>query len=345
MRAGISCDCKIRKRILEDTILYLELDQASAYRRSMRAAVNEAFGGPEVLVVREMAEPHACSGQLRVRVSAAGLNPMDWMFIADDDLGRRLRDARAVQPALALTLPSVFGHDFAGVVDEIGDGVTGFAIGDRVFGGALSRAVADYAVVVPNEVHHTPSGVDDVTAAALDVAARTAAAALAVIKPEIGDTVLIGGAAGGVGSFAVQLACIAGARVIGTASQKSFEYLRALGAEPVEYGERLISRVRAIAPSGITAAVDLFGSETADVAIELGVSRARISMIAGQLPGVTTVAGFQAAPGTLEHVASLIAKGTLKVPIAATFPIEKIREAVALQASRHVQGKIVITLS
>ncbi|HEY3805597.1 MAG TPA: NADP-dependent oxidoreductase [Kofleriaceae bacterium] len=307
----------------------------------MRAAVNERFGGPDVLEVRDIPEPHARSGQLRVRVSAAGLNPMDWMFIADDDLGRRLREARAAQPGLALTLPAVFGHDFAGVVDEVGDGVAGFAVGDRVFGGALSRAVADYAVVVPGEVHHTPNGVDDITAGALDVAARTAAAALAVIKPGIGDTVLIGGAAGGVGTFAVQLARIAGARVIGTASETSFEYLRGLGAEPVQYGDGLRERVRM---SGVTAAADLFGTETAALALELGVPAARISMIAGQLPGVTTVAGFQAVAGTLEHVAALIAEGKLEVPIAATYPIEKIREAVTRQASRHVQGKIVVTL-
>jgi NADPH:quinone reductase-like Zn-dependent oxidoreductase len=306
----------------------------------MRAAINETFGGPEVLEVRDIAEPHARAGQLRVRVSAAGLNPMDWMFIADDDLGRRLRDARGA----AQMLPSVFGHDFAGVVDEVGDGVTGFAVGDRVFGGALSRAVADHAVVVPDEVHHTPNGVDDITAATLDVAARTAAAALAVIKPGIGDTLLIGGAAGGVGTFAVQLARIAGARVIGTASEKSFEYLRGLGAEPVKYGDGLGERVSTLASSGVTAATDLFGTETAKLALELGVPAARISMIAGQLPGVTTVAGFQAVAGTLEHVAALIAEGKLKVPIAATYPIEKIREAVTLQATRHVQGKVVVTL-
>jgi len=310
----------------------------------MRAVINEKFGGPEVLEVRDIAEPHARSGQLRVRVSAAGLNPMDWMFIADDDLGRRLRDARAAQPGLALTLPSGFGHDFAGVVDEVGEGVAGFAVGDRVFGGALSRAVADHAVVLPEEVHHTPSGVDDVTAATLDVAARTAAAALAVIEVRVGDTVLIGGAACGVGVFAVQLARIAGARVIGTASQTSFEYLRGLGAEPVEYGDGLRDRVIKLAPSGIAAAIDLFGTETASLALELGVPAARISLIAGQLPGVTTVAGFQAEAGTLEYVARLIAEGRLKVPIAATYPIERIREAVSFQASRHVKGKIVVTL-
>lgn len=310
----------------------------------MRAAINERFGGPEVIEVRDIAEPHARSGQLRVRVTAAGLNPMDWMFIADDDVGRRLRDARATQPGLALTLPAVFGHDFAGVVDEVGDGMVGFAVGDRVFGGALSRAVADHAVVASGEVHHTPDGVDDITAATLDVSARTAAAALAVIEPRAGDTLLIGGAAGGVGTFAVQLARLSGARVIGTASEKSFDYLRGLGAEPVRYGDGLGDRVKGLAPSGVTAAIDLFGTETANVALALGVPAARISMIAGQLPGVTTVAGFQAVAGTLERVAALLAEGKLKVPLAATYPLERIREAVAHQATRHVQGKIVVTL-
>lgn len=310
----------------------------------MRAAINEKFGGPEVLELRDVAEPHAAWGQLRVRITAAGLNPMDWMFIADNELGRRLREARASRPGLALTLPAVFGHDFAGVVDEVGDGVVGFCIGDRVFGGALCRAVAEYAVVVPDEVHHTPDGVDDLTAATLDVAARTAAAALAVIQPGGGDRVLIGGAAGGVGTFAVQLARLAGARVIGTASARSFDYLRGLGADPVTYGDGLIERVRRMAPSGITAASDLFGTETASVALELGVPAVRISMIAGQLPGVTTVAGFQAVAGTLERIAALLAEGKLKVPIAATYPVEQIRDAVTLQASRHVQGKVVVTL-
>ncbi len=308
----------------------------------MRAVLNERFGGPEVLEVREVAEPHAGAGQLRVRVSAAGLNPMDWMFIADDDLGRRLRDARAAQPGLGMTLPAVFGHDLAGVVDEVGAGVTGFAPGDRVFGGALSRAVAEYAVVVPSEVHHTPSGVDDVTAATLDVAARTAAAALAVIQPGAGDTVLMGGAAGGVGTFAVQLARLAGARVLGTASEASFDYLRGLGAEPVQYGDGLRERLASIR---LTAAADLFGTETAELALELGVPAGRIAMIAGQLPGVTTVAGFQAVEGTLERVAAWIAEGKLTVPIAATYPIEEIRDAVTLQASRHVRGKVVVKLA
>jgi NADPH:quinone reductase-like Zn-dependent oxidoreductase len=299
----------------------------------------DSFGGPEKLEIREVPEPHAGPGQLRVHVTAAGLNPMDWVMTANDEAGARF----------GLSLPTGFGTDYAGVVDEVGDEVTDFKVGDRVFGCALSRSVADYVLVSPSGTigdgaHHTPEGVDDKTAATLDIAARTASAALAAIAPGDGDTVLIGGAAGGVGVFAIQLARIAGAKVIGTASGSSFEYLRSLGAEPVTYGEGLAERVRAIAPDGITAATDLYGTETVDAARELGVPDARISTIAARVDGVTAVSGAQAAPGTLEHVADLVATGQLMVPIAATYPVEQIREAVKFQAGRHAHGKVVVTL-
>lgn len=303
----------------------------------------DSFGGPEVLRLRDVPELHAGANQLRVRVSAAGLNPMDWMFIADDELGSKLRAARRAM-GLGGHLPEGFGHDYAGVVDEVGDGVTGFVVGDRVFGGALSRAVADYAIVAPEEAHPTPDGLDDITAATLDVSARTASAALAAIKPSEGDLVLIGGAAGGVGVFAVQLARFAGARVIGTASAASFDYLRSLGAQPVAYGEGLAARIRALVSDEITAAADLFGTETVHAALELGVPAERIVTIAAQVPSVTAVSGMQAAPGALARVAELVANGKVRVPIAAIYPVEQIREAVAAQASRHTKGKIVVTL-
>ena len=288
----------------------------------------ESFGGPEVLDVSEVAEPHAGPGQLRVRVSAAGLNPMDWAIIADADLG----SAFGVQP------PTGFGYDFAGVVDEVGEEVTGFAAGDRVYGGAMSRAVADYVVVDPtqDEVLHTPEGVDDVTASTLDIASRTATAALDAVALRDGDTVLIGGAAGGVGVFAVQLARLTGARVIGTASEGSFDFVRQLGAEPI----------RAVAPAGITAAADLFGTETAYAALELGVPAERVSTIAARDPNLTAkaVGGVNAERGALEKIAQLIAEGRFTVPIAARYPIEQIRDAVAFQAARHARGKVVIEL-
>jgi NADPH:quinone reductase-like Zn-dependent oxidoreductase len=265
---------------------------------------------------------------------------MDWFITADAETAVRF----------GLRLPVGFGTDYAGAVDQVGTEVTGFAPGDRVFGGALSRAVADYVVVdvnegiAANEAHHTPDDVDDRTAASLTIAGRAAAAALAVVGAGPGDTVLIGGAAGGVGLFAVQLARIAGARVLGTGSPASADFLRDLGAEPVAYGDGLVDRVRALAPGGITAAVDLYGTETAYAARELGVLDPRITTIAAQVDGITPANGAGAAPGTLEEIARLVATGRLRVPIAARFPIEDIRTAVELQAGRHVKGKVVIDL-
>jgi NADPH:quinone reductase-like Zn-dependent oxidoreductase len=250
-----------------------------------------------------------------------------------------------------LSLPCGFGTDYAGVVDQVGDGVTEFAAGDRVFGGALSRAVADHVVIdvagtiaAGGDAHHTPDGVDDRTAATLAIAGCTAAAALAVVTPGPGDTLLIGGAGGGVGVFTVQLARLAGALVIGTGSATSADALRALGAEPVAYGDGLADRLRALAPGGVTAAIDLYGTDTVQAARELGVPDERVTTIAAQVDGITPANGANAAPGAIEEIAHLVAAGQLRVPIAAAFPVEQIRAAVELQADRHVHGKVVIDL-
>jgi NADPH:quinone reductase-like Zn-dependent oxidoreductase len=304
-----------------------------------RAVIYEAFGGPEMLKLQEVPEPHAGPGEVRVRVTAAGLNPMDWGIASRPEAAARF----------GITVPSGFGSDLAGVIDEAGDGATGFAVGDRVYGGALGRAVADFVVVRPpaDSLWHTPEGISDEVASTLPVAGLTAAAALAAIGPRPGDTVLIGGAAGGVGVFAVQLARLAGATVIGTASPGTFEFLRQLGAEPVAYGAGLADRVRALAPGGVTAATDLFGTETAEAALALGVAPERISTVAaGPNPpgGVRATGAIDAAPDALEQITDAILAGKLTVPIAAAFPVEKIRDAVTLQAGRHVHGKVVVTL-
>jgi NADPH:quinone reductase-like Zn-dependent oxidoreductase len=314
---------------------------ANTSATTSRAVQLESFGGPEVLNLREVPAPQARAGQIRVRVTAAGLNPMDWFMTSDAQTAKRF----------GLRLPSGFGTDYAGVVDQVGDGVTQFAAGDRVFGGALSRAVADHVLIdvagtiaAGGDAHRTPDGVDDRTAATLAIAGCTAAAALAVVKPGPGDTLLIGGAGGGVGVFAVQLARLAGARVIGTGSATSADALRGLGAEPVTYGDSLVDRILALAPDGVTAAIDLHGTETAQAARQLGVPDERITTIAAQVGGITPANGANAAPGAIEEIARLVAAGQLRVPIAASFPVEQIRAAVELQAGRHVHGKVVIDL-
>ncbi|MFE9413418.1 NADP-dependent oxidoreductase [Streptomyces sp. NPDC006704] len=304
-----------------------------------RAVRYERFGSPEVLEVQEMPEPHAAPDEVRVRVTAAGLNPMDWQIAAQPDMAARF----------GITLPAGFGSDFAGVVDEVGADATGFAMGDRVFGAAIGRSVADFVLVkTPTAtLWPTPEGVGDAVASTLPVSGLTAAAALAAIGLRGGDTVLIGGAAGGVGIFAVQLAKLAGARVLGTASEGTFGFLRGLGAIPVAYGPGLADRVRALAPEGITAATDLFGREAAKTALKLGVVPERISVVAdgpAPPPGVRMAGALDAAPGTLKGIADAIHSGEITVPIAATFTVERIREAVMTQAERHVHGKIVITM-
>ena len=219
-----------------------------------------------------------------------------------------------VAAQFGINVPSGFGYDFAGVVDEVGDGVEGLAVGDRVYGGAMGGAVADFLVMntppeAPQALFHTPDGISDVVASTLPVAGMTAAAALAAIDLRSGDMVLVGGAADGVGVFVVQLAKLAGATVIGTASEGTFEFLRQLGAEPVAYGSGLGDRVLALAPAGVRATW-----------------------------------GGDAQPDALARITDAIRAGKITVPIAATFPIEQIRDAVTLQAGRHVHGKIVITL-
>ena len=305
-----------------------------------RAVRLESFGGPEVLAVRDVPEPQAGDGQIRVRVTAAGLNPMDWFMTADAETAARF----------GLSLPAGFGTDYAGVVDQVGAGAVGYAVGERVFGTALSRAVADFVVVEANGniasgvAHHTPDDVDDRTAATLSIAGSTAAAALAVLDLGPHDTVLVGGAGGGVGVFAVQLARIAGARVLGTGSPSTAEHLRSLGAEPVAYGDGLVGRIRDLDAGPVTAALDLHGTDTVQVARELGVPDGRICTIAAVVDGVPAANGASAAPDALENIARLVAAGRLRVPIAATFPVEDIRAAVELQAARHVRGKVVIDL-
>lgn len=304
-----------------------------------RAARHDRFGGLDVLKVEEVTEPHAGAGELRIHVTAAGLNPVDWQIMSDPEKATRF----------GVALPAGFGSDFAGVVDEVGPGSGRFAVGDRVFGSAAGRAVADFVVVQASAptLWPTPPGIRDDLASALPVAGLTAVAALAAVDLQADDTVLIGGAAGGVGIFAVQLARLTGARVLGTASESTFDFLRGLGAEPVAYGPGLEERVRSAAPDGITAAVDLHGRDVAEAAIALGVAPQRVSTIADgpdRPEGARRTGGFHAPPGAMEQVLDAIGSGRIRIPIAAEFPLDRLGEAVSMQASGHAHGKVLVTL-
>lgn len=297
----------------------------------------ERHGGAEALEVVERPEPHAGPGQVRVRVAAAGLNPIDW----------KIAQSEQVATAFGVSLPAGFGSDLAGTIDEVGEGVAAWSVGDRVFGGSRAAAVADHVIVDPASLTRTPEGLADPVAAALQIAGQAADAALAAAAPRAGETVLIGGAAGGVGVLTTQLAVATGARVLATASERNHEFLRELGAEPVAYGDGLVERVRALAPAGVSAAIDLHGTATIEAAVALGVAPERIAAIAagpGVPDGVVRTGGGDARPGALERIAAALAEGSLVLPIERTFPIERIRDAVELQRAGHVRGKVVVTL-
>jgi NADPH:quinone reductase-like Zn-dependent oxidoreductase len=301
-----------------------------------QAVVRHSFGGTDSLSLIETEIPVPGSEEVRVRITVAGLNPSDWQAAQSPELAA----------LFGLTLPTGFGNDFAGIVDGVGDRVTTWKVGDRVFGGARGAAVADYALVsaTSRSIHRTPDGVDDLVAGVLDIAGRTAGAVMDVLALTAADTVLIVGAGGGVGSLVTQLAVRAGARVLGTGAPDSVQYIRSLGAEPVRYGDGLIDQLHRIAPAGITAAADLFGVETAVAAIACGAQPNRIVTIEAPNPpsGVVARNGSDARSGTLLELLHLVETGELRPSAVTTFALAEFRQAVDLQRSRHVKGKAAV---
>src|SRR5438477_3155907 len=213
--------------------------RAAESERMMKAVGFSRFGGPEVLETVDLPDPHPGRGQVRIAVRAAGVNPSDW---------------RKRKGLMDGELPQTMGHEAAGVVDELGEGVAGVAVGDRVFGlsaeGAAQAEVALLSYYAP-----IPPSLDFPGAAALPAAIETATRALGQLGVGSGSALLVNGASGSVGSAAVQLAVVRGARVIGTASPANHDYLRLLGADPVASGEGLAGRVRALAPDGVDVAL------------------------------------------------------------------------------------------
>ncbi|MEJ3403369.1 NADP-dependent oxidoreductase [Rathayibacter sp. YIM 133350] len=301
-----------------------------------RAVQFDRFGPTDVLEVVHVDPPHAGPGEVRVRVAAAGLNPVDWKII---------RFRQVAEAYGCPRLPAGNGNDFAGVIDEVGDGVEGWSVGDEVFGGHRFFAQADFAVVPAGKLVRKPRGISWEQAGALDIVGRTAWASVRAIDPTPDDTVLVTAAAGGVGVLAAQLAVGRGARVIGTASEANHEFLERLGVTPVTYGEGAADRIRAAAPQGVTAVLDNQGEASIELALELGVPRDRINTIAGRgsekTEGILQVGGAQANLGELEHMAQLIADG-LVFPIDSVFPVERVREAYARLEAGHVRGKVVL---
>jgi NADPH:quinone reductase-like Zn-dependent oxidoreductase len=283
--------------------------------------------------VVDVESPHAGAGQIRVAVRAAGVNPIDW----------KLRSG-ALREVTPVNLPATAGIDVAGVVDEVGEGVRGVAVGDEVFGNAISGAAAQYALV--NHFAAMPPGMSFAEAGALAGVTEAALRALDLLGVSAGQTVLINGAAGGVGIAATQLAKARGANVIGTASENNHDYLRSIGATPTTYGEGLADRVRALAPDGVDLALDTAGRGVLPDLIEITGSPDRVVTIADFTApryGVRVTTGgegrsFQA----LGLVADLYEEGRFSMPVAETFPLERAGRAQQISKDGHVRGKLVL---
>ncbi|WP_341952254.1 NADP-dependent oxidoreductase [Salinibacterium sp. TMP30] len=303
-----------------------------------RRVTYSQLGGPEVLTISEVPEPHAGAGEVRVRVKFAGINPFD---------AKVFRGAATSTPQ-SVSFPSGNGNDFAGVVDELGDGVTGWSVGDEVLGGKGFSAQADYVVVPAAKLVRKPAALSWEQAGALDIVGRTAWASVESISLTSADTVLVSAAAGGVGVIAAQLAKLKGAKVIGSASESNHEFLRSLGIHPVAYGEGMVERILEISPEGVTAALDNNGRETVDAALALGAPADRINTIADYAAvdeyGTTGVGAAGATADDLAALSALVAAGTVQVPIEAVFPIEEVSAAYAKLMEGHSRGKIVLEL-
>jgi len=298
----------------------------------MKAVVIDEFGGPGVLHVvdRELPEPGA--GQVRVRVRAAGVNGIDGTIRSG-----------AAQQMFPTQLPAVLGLEIAGTVDGVGPGVEGLAAGDDVLGFADGGGYAEYALATT--VAPKPAGLGWPEAAALPVAAETALRVLRLLEVTQGDTLLIHGAAGGVGTVAVQLAVARGATVIGTASEANHDHLRELGATPVLYGEDLVDRVLAVAPDGVDAVFDAAGRGALPDSIVLRGGTSRIVTIADPAAfGLGIPFSGEAArdAGDLAEVARQAGDGRLRVTVAETYSLEEAPAAHEAVATGHGRGKVVL---
>ena len=305
----------------------------------MKAVRFDRYGDVNLLEVRDVPRPAAEAGRVLVQVKAAGINP--------GEASIRKGLLHAMYPA---SFPSGEGSDLAGVVIGAGDGVAEFAIGDEVFGFTDERGShAQYVSVPAEQLALKPDGLSWEIAGSLFVAGSTAYAAVRSINLKAGDTVAVAGAAGGVGTIAVQLAKRAGATVLGIASSANDEWLRDHGVIPVNYGDGLAERLRAAAPEGrVDAFLDFFGGGYVELAVEqLGVSPKRVDTIidfAAIEKFKTQSAGSAAASDikVLVELVGLIEAGQLEVPIAKTYPLAEVRDAFRELEERHTRGKIVL---
>lgn len=301
----------------------------------MKAVVVHEFGAPTVLTLAERDKPQPHAGQVRIRVRAAGVNLLD----------SKIRSG-AAQQMFPTELPAVLGLEVAGTVDATGDEVHDIAVGDDVLGFADTGGYAQFALATTWA--RKPASLGWAAAAALPVAAETALRVLRQLDVTKGDTLLVHGAAGSVGTIAVQLAVARGATVIGTASEDNHDHLRSLGATPVVYGEGLVQRVRAAAPAGVDAVFDAAGQGALPDSVELRGGTSRIVTIADPTAfGMAIPFSGQAQrdAGDLAQVAQDAAEGRLQVIVSGTYPLEDAAAAHSAVETGHARGKTVLLIA
>jgi len=302
-----------------------------------RAVRFDRYGDREVLYVAEVEVPEPAAGEVVVEVRAAGINP-----------GEAAIRRGALQERFPATFPSGEGSDLAGVVSSAADGVTDFAVGDEVLGWSWQRSShAEYVAVPVTQLIRKPAALSWEVAGSLYVVGCTAYAAVRAVGAGASDTVAVSAAAGGVGTVVTQLLRIKGASVLGIASAGNHDWLVAHGAIPIDYGDGLADRLASAAPNGINAFIDLFGPEYVQLAVDLGVPADRIETIisrekAQEVGALAEGSGDASTTEVLAEMADLVASGQIEIPIAATYPLEKVRDAFAQLEERHTRGKIVL---
>ncbi|OBG46285.1 NADPH:quinone reductase [Mycobacterium alsense] len=302
-----------------------------------RAVRFDRYGDRGVLYVADVDMPSPGPGEVVVEVRAAGINP-----------GEAAIRAGVMHEIFPATFPSGEGSDLAGVVTAVGPGVAEFSVGDEVLGFSLRRSShATHTAVPVDQLIRKPPQLSWEAAGSLYVVGATAYAAVRAVAPQPGETVAVSAAAGGVGSLAVQLLVRREAVVLGIAGPGNAGWLRAHGVIPVAYGDGLADRLRAAAPDGIDAFIDLFGPDYVQLAVDLGVAPERIDTIisfekAGEVGARTEGSADASTTEVLEEMAGLIASGAIDFEVAATYPLDRVADAFEELEKRHTRGKIVL---
>lgn len=302
-----------------------------------RAVRFDRYGDPDVLYVTEIPMPRPAAGEVLVEVRAAGINP-----------GESAIRTGALHERWPATFPSGEGSDLAGVVAALGEGVGDFAVGDEVLGYSWTRSShATHTTVPADQLIRKPAELSWEVAGSLYVVGCTAWAAVRAVDPKPGETVAVSAAAGGVGGLTVQLLGLRGARVLGIASAANADWLAAHGVVQVPYGDRLAEGLAAAAPDGVDAFIDLFGPQYVQLAVDLGLPADRIETVVPSAKavehGVRTEGSEDASDrDVLTQMAGLVASGAIEFPIAATYPLDRVRDAYAELDKRHTRGKIVL---